>query len=336
MGSKTRAGAPLLHAISRLVSLSVSTTCTSRRQNATGLFCIPYFHIIGVSKCGTTDLYRRLSLHPHMAPSRNKGPHFWDESHTIDWYLRLYDYSVSFIEQQPSRAILGDASSNTLTFSGIGVRNDRRTPVSLPTVLAALQPALRLVAVLRNPVDRLYSSFYYYGHYVKRFGADANGFHKFAQAQVAAYADNCPAGATARACSIAGYGHAEQLTKGLYAMFLPDYFAAFPRQQLLVLRSEDYGADIGAGVASVMAHIGLEQPPAAVWAAMVSKERSNSRRRNGQSRGGSAGEMLPETRRLLIAFYRVHNEALAELLGDRRYLSWNDEAPEDTSAAAGG
>ena len=302
-------------------------------RNSTGLFCIPYFHIIGVSKCGTTDLYRRLSLHPHVAPSRNKGPHFWDESHSMDWYLRLYDFSVSFIQQEPGRAVIGDASSNTLTYSGIGVRNDRHPPANLPTVLAALQPALRLVAVLRNPVDRLYSSFYYYGHYTKRFGADAAGFHKFAQAQLAAYADACPAAATPRACSVTGYSHAEQLTKGLYSQFLPDYFAAFPRQQLLVLRSEDYGADVGAGVASVMAHIGLEPPTEEVWASMVSKERSNSRRRNGQSRGGSAGEMLPETRRLLIAFYREHNEALAELLGDPRYLRWNSEEPEDTSVA---
>ena len=44
----------------------------SRRQNATGVFCIPFFHIIGVSKCGTTDLFRRLSMHPHVAPSHNK------------------------------------------------------------------------------------------------------------------------------------------------------------------------------------------------------------------------------------------------------------------------
>lgn len=36
------------------------------------LRCIPYFHILGVSKCGTTDLYHRLSKHPQMLESRNK------------------------------------------------------------------------------------------------------------------------------------------------------------------------------------------------------------------------------------------------------------------------
>jgi N-acetylgalactosamine 4-sulfate 6-O-sulfotransferase len=29
--------------------------------------CMPYFQIIGVSKCGTTDLYNRLKRHPDLA-----------------------------------------------------------------------------------------------------------------------------------------------------------------------------------------------------------------------------------------------------------------------------
>lgn len=36
------------------------------------LRCIPYFHILGVSKCGTTDLYHRLSKHPQMFEGLNK------------------------------------------------------------------------------------------------------------------------------------------------------------------------------------------------------------------------------------------------------------------------
>ena len=33
----------------------------------TGEFkCLPYFQILGVSKCGTTDLYHRLTFNPNM------------------------------------------------------------------------------------------------------------------------------------------------------------------------------------------------------------------------------------------------------------------------------
>ena len=38
-----------------------------------GLRCLPYFHVLGVSKCGTTDLYRRLAIHGDVAKSINKG-----------------------------------------------------------------------------------------------------------------------------------------------------------------------------------------------------------------------------------------------------------------------
>jgi hypothetical protein len=37
-----------------------------------GLSCLPYFNIIGVSKCGTTDLYHRLTLHKQILAAANK------------------------------------------------------------------------------------------------------------------------------------------------------------------------------------------------------------------------------------------------------------------------
>ena len=192
-------------------------------------------------------------------------------------------------------------------------------------VLAALQPELRLIALLRNPVDRLYSAYFYYGHYAARYGASAAGFHDFAVAQVEAY-KACPASSTLHTCAVEGYGRAEQLVKGMYAMFLPDYFAAFPREQLLVMRSETYGDDVEAGLRAALKHIGLEQPDAQRWGPMVSDKRSNSRGSNGRSGGGDAGEMRADTRELLNAFYQPYNEELAKLLDDNSYL-WHTQQP---------
>ena len=36
------------------------------------LVCVPYYQILGVSKCGTTDLYHRLSQHPQVFKAANK------------------------------------------------------------------------------------------------------------------------------------------------------------------------------------------------------------------------------------------------------------------------
>lgn len=36
------------------------------------LRCLPYFHILGVDKCGTTDLYSRIAQHPHVLLNSGK------------------------------------------------------------------------------------------------------------------------------------------------------------------------------------------------------------------------------------------------------------------------
>lgn len=41
------------------------------------LRCLPYFYIIGQPKCGTTDLYERLRLHPDVRLTPPKEPHWW-------------------------------------------------------------------------------------------------------------------------------------------------------------------------------------------------------------------------------------------------------------------
>ncbi|TRY91967.1 hypothetical protein DNTS_024555 [Danionella cerebrum] len=41
------------------------------------LRCLPFFYIIGQPKCGTTDLYDRLRLHPEVHFTTMKEPHWW-------------------------------------------------------------------------------------------------------------------------------------------------------------------------------------------------------------------------------------------------------------------
>ena len=89
----------------------------------------------GVSKCGTTDLYKKLLVLPHVQESRNKGPHFWDEAHDFSWYLDLYA-DVAVATQTDPLAVSADASSNTFTYAGVGIRwvaplCDRQPPAQI-------------------------------------------------------------------------------------------------------------------------------------------------------------------------------------------------------------
>jgi N-acetylgalactosamine 4-sulfate 6-O-sulfotransferase len=289
-------------------------------------------------RCGTTDLHNRLAAHPSVLRSANKGPHFWDDPHSLQWYVGLYAESAARLSdgRAPRDGLLIDASSNTLTYAGVGVR-DVRTPApaaTLPHVLRWLTPSVRLLVMLREPSERYYSAYtYYHKRYriYSRFGpTGAASFHRMALADIGAFSSCREGGASARRCARTVYREAEQLVKGLYALFLESWLDAFPPSQLLVLRLEDYESSLEGHLRAVMSFLRLPHPPRRTWRRMLDKPRAN--------RQPSGEAMLESTRDVLRAFYAEHNEHLAELLGDERYKEWHlgpeRDAPMGTAREA--
>jgi hypothetical protein len=114
---------------------------------------LPNFLIIGALKSGTNTLYQHLSRHPqvYMTP-RNEPSYFaaqdldgvqtdWAQKHII---RRWEDYLACFCEAGERKAI-GEASPMYLVSTH-----------AAPNIHQAL-PGVKLVAILRNPVDRAYS-----------------------------------------------------------------------------------------------------------------------------------------------------------------------------------
>ncbi|NXO02327.1 CHSTF sulfotransferase, partial [Rhinopomastus cyanomelas] len=76
------------------------------------LRCLPHFYIIGQPKCGTTDLYDRLRLHPEVRFSAIKEPHWWTrkrfgiirlrdgfhDRYPVEDYLDLFDLAAHQIQ----------------------------------------------------------------------------------------------------------------------------------------------------------------------------------------------------------------------------------------------
>ncbi|KAL0178827.1 hypothetical protein M9458_024269, partial [Cirrhinus mrigala] len=61
----------------RQISGSFRLRLTRHDGKLRRLRCLPYFYIIGQPKCGTTDLYERLRLHPDVLLTPPKEPHWW-------------------------------------------------------------------------------------------------------------------------------------------------------------------------------------------------------------------------------------------------------------------
>lgn len=111
--------------------------------------------------------------------------------------------------------------------------------------VSALQPDMRVIVILRNPVDRMYSAYWYYGCMYGGAGTvlSAENFHAAAEREVGLVSQCVAGGASMRQCARENFGAAQQLVKGMYAAFAPDWLAAYPAGQIMWIRAEDYYAE---------------------------------------------------------------------------------------------
>jgi hypothetical protein len=239
----------------------------------------PDYIIVGTQKGGTTSLHRYLTEHPQVSGGRGKEIHFfsWKYDRGLDWYLARFP-------PDGEAKVLGEASTSYLCHP--------EAPARVRRVL----PDVKLIVLLRNPVDRAYSQ---YQMNVKK-GYEALTFEDALAAEPQRLCD-------AESRSDPHWRYASYTTRGLYAEQLEWWLAEFPREQLLVLKSESFFARPDEGLQQALAFLGL---PA--WSP-ASYEVHNP---------GSYHDMRPETRARLAAQFAPHNRQLYDLLGWN--FGWDD------------
>jgi hypothetical protein len=119
----------------------------------------PDFLIVGAPKAGTTALHAALSQHPEVFMSTPKEPKFWlcdgapppawsgpgDAHSRREWMWRAEEYAALFEPARPHQ-VRGESTPFYLWSRGA----HRRIAEALPEV--------RLIAVVRDPIDRAYSN----------------------------------------------------------------------------------------------------------------------------------------------------------------------------------
>lgn len=102
------------------------------------------FIVIGAQKSGTTSLFHYLRAHPRIHIPFVKEIGFFSTERRfhkgVSWYLR------HFADAAPQQ-IVGDVSPQYMAHT------------AAPGRIHALFPDIRLIAVLRNPIDRAYSAY---------------------------------------------------------------------------------------------------------------------------------------------------------------------------------
>lgn len=246
---------------------------------------LPTFLVIGAMKAGTTSLYHYLRNHDEIFMSRIKELDFFVETHNwtrgLDWYRRQFCEGAS----APAR---GEASTLYTKYP------EHR---GVPERIAAVLPDVRLIYVVRHPIERLRS---HYQHRVLT-GAETDP-PEVAVLQNPVYLD----------CS-------------RYAMQLEQYLEHFPREQILVVTSESLRAERAATVKEVYGFLGVDTgcvpdalatefyrteqrrtyPPLVWWARRMAKRHVPQAKRAKEvvdsmlarrtaARSASAGEAAPD------------------------------------------
>jgi hypothetical protein len=107
---------------------------------------LPNFICIGTQKAGTTLLYEILKQHPQIFLPNVKEVHFFDVDQNYDkgleWYKQFFDDSENY-------KIVGDITPAYIYFKDIPQR-----------IQETLGTDVKLLAMLRNPVDRAYSHYW--------------------------------------------------------------------------------------------------------------------------------------------------------------------------------
>jgi N-acetylgalactosamine 4-sulfate 6-O-sulfotransferase len=200
--------------------------------------------------------------------------------------------------------------------------------LSVPQLMRSVYRSfpLRMVVVLRDPVERLHTAFWNYEHYAKKYGATEEGFSTYALEMVG-HAQLCLAKHSEFDC-LTGFEsleprfeevfyHADQLWKGVYSTFFEGWEASFPGA-VLPIRLEDYAAPGGVRetLQRVIPHLRLTPLDEPALAALLE---GDVRTQGEPTLRARRGVMDEKTRLALREFYAPFNAKLATLLGDDKW-----------------
>lgn len=272
----------------------VPTTEAVRARRAGAL---PDFLVIGAMKAGTTSMFEYLAAHPQVCAPVQKEIHFFSQNFRRGeaWY-RGHFPSQWRLRLSLRRRITGEATPGYLFHE------------KAPGRIRQLVPQARLIALLRDPVERAWSQY----QHQRRAGHEQRPFRSAIEAELAALSD---ASAGRRKLP------STYLARGLYLRQLKQFAACFPSRQMLVLRAEDLFSNPLGVLREVAGFLAIDPDG---WRGREALIRPYNQHRHD---GGMDAE-----RAFLQAFFEPHNRALQEHLG--RDLGWAGPAAADARPSA--
>jgi hypothetical protein len=250
--------------------------------------------IVGGQRCGTTTLFKALSQHrAFVGPTLRKGVHYFDLNHeeSLDWYRGHFPTksSVESLQHQTDGGVVVGESSPYYLWHPLAAQRIGRT-----------LPGVRVVALLRDPVERAYSA---HAHELAR-GFEVESFERALELEPERLDGEEQRLASGQISRSMAQQHQAYVKRGEYIDQLERMAAAVGRDHMLVLDSADFWAQPEQNWPAVTSFLGLSEQ-------RVVLEQHNAR---------SRAPMSPELRRRLEEHYAAFDDRLARWWG--RTPSW--------------
>lgn len=196
-----------------------------------------------------------------------------------------------------------------------------------PAFVKRINPGAKVIMILRDPIERGFSDYAYF-----KSSTTPEEFHNSTTAFINAYNKCLRQGNSVRYCTyhlqytrvdcareptICYYAWARHFLS-IYHVYIADWLEHFSRENLYIVRSEDYHDDIKGTLSKIFKFLDFPELSDASMTKIATLKEKNA----NKNRKSKLGSMWPETRKLLQDFFRPHNRRLAELLHDDNF-NWD-------------
>jgi hypothetical protein len=272
---------------------SVRRILRSQRMKTGRLRALPDFIIIGTQRGGTSSLFNYLIQSPHILPSFRKEVHYFDDGYAngLNWYRAHFPLQAHrrLLERTRGLSLIFEASPYYMLHPHAPARIHR------------LLPNVKLLVLLRNPVDRAES---HYHHQVRR-GRETLSFEEAIAREPERLSGELEKMLADPSYVSPNHRWFSYITRGQYIEQLPAWSALFPREHMRFIRSEDLFDDPAGTVASVLNWLGVSEPTSGPF------KKFNQ---------APYGRMTASMRARLEKHFKPYNERLYEYLG--RDMGW--------------
>ena len=250
---------------------------------------LPDFFVIGVARSGTTSLFHYLNQHPNIVGALYDELGYFDDNYHLgtNWYRSLFPtiFTKKRIQKEHGKFLSFDVTTRYI--------EQKSTAANIKE----LKPDMKIIVILRNPIDRAYSNYNLVKNPELTFEETIkNEINEIKSVNLELKDESY----------LVNNFYEKILPRGFYAKQLEFWHKIFPKEKIFIQTSEEFAKNTHEVLNQIFDFLEIKH----VKIKDITKH--NVRK---------FPPMEQKTRDYLLDFFRPYNESLYKLIGKK--FDWN-------------